>query len=228
MATLTLPALIMACSLSSYTGVNDTLYRIILTHSRGQLLYIQNPSTGLTYTPTTTQKAIQITDALTKANHDARVGLAGLNPHLLKTWRLPTARAFDACTHIKLTSLWLQTSMKKYRVLRANHPIRLQMALAHYYDAKAPKSTTATDWSFMILAMPKVSVQKDFKTPKPGHLYHVTRTMQVFGKTPTKPKKWSLTPTKKSKPNKTPALPSKDMAPYQKGGPLPPVTDRRL
>ena len=235
MASMTLPALIMACSLSSYAGVNDTLYRIILTHSRGQLLYIQNPTTSLTYTPQTTARAVAMTDALVKANHKARVGLAGLDPVHLKRWRLSTKQAFDACTHIKLTSVVLETSMKKHKVLGAKNTTRLLKALAHYYDPTDPKALTTQDWAFMIMAMPKPSVAADLKKPKPGPLYQVTRSMQIFGKTRQKPTKWSLT-TKKTKgtQKKTPSKPTKavlpagELAPYQKGGPLPPVTDRRL
>lgn len=214
----TLPALIMMCALTPHDGVKDTLYRIILTHSRGQLLYIQNPSTGLTYTPTTQARAVHMTNALRRANHNARIGLAALNPNDLSLWRMTTIDGFDACKHIKLTSTLLERAMKKYRVVNANNDARLRKALAYYYDKKNAKALTTLDWAFMVMALPRVSVKKDLKTPRPGSLYTVKRSMQLFGPTPSKPKKFKMKP----------ALKPRDLAPYQQGGPLPPVTDRRL
>lgn len=216
---LTLPALILTCSLSPHTGVNDTLYRIILTHSRGQPLYIQNPHTGTTYQPTNVKQAALMTKALMGANHTIRIGLAGINPRHLHSWRLSHQQGFSVCTHIKLASVLLEASMKKHKVLRANNTSRLLKALAHYDNPKNPKDMTTQDWAFMIMAMPKVSVKKDFKHPKPGPTYLVKRSMKVLGQTSPKPTKWKSPPVQ---------LKAQDQAPHQKGGPLAPVTDRRL
>lgn len=220
--TMTLPALITACSMASSTLVDDLLYNVVMGHSKGNYLYIHNYSTNASYHPSTKAQAVALAKAFTTPHHHIHVGLAGLNPVHIKKWKLGLTQGFDACTNIKVASLELLALMKKYKVTRRTKATehRIHKALAQYYLPQTPTHTDAIDWGALILSQAQVSVAKQLVAthPLPTSTYTIYRPMiknvgiknhgvQIIGHgspghdgaviVQKKPKKFAIKPAKK-------------------------------
>lgn len=254
MTTMTLPVLITACSMASSQLVDDLLYNVVMGHAKGNYLYIHNYSTNATYHPSTTKQAIALAKAFDRPHYHYYVGLAALNPRHLKKWKLTHAKAFDACTNIKVASLELASLMKQYKVTRRTKATehRIHKALAQYYLPQAPTHTDAIDWGALILSQVKVSVSKQLTAthPLPSASYQVHRPMIkgadakrdgvqiITDDTPStigaieddKPKKFALPKAKKPSPSKSKKQNPKKTKPYptQIGGPLRKVINEKL
>lgn len=231
MLKVTLPALILACSASPRAEIHDTLYRIAIAHARGQANYIYNASTDRSYI----HNNLNLYRQLVASHHKVHLGLMGLARQSIDRYKLSDVRAFDVCTNVRVASMELARLMP-----HKTNETGLHKVLAKYFDPLDPKSTSAIDWGAMILAQPKVSVKAQHakRYQRATVTYIIRRKLLRSGSTQrgqmithvneTKPVKFKLKDKTKPTPSKEPAKSSKDLAPYQKGGALKPVTDRRL
>ena len=209
---LTLPALIVACSATQRSDVQDTLYRIAIAHARGQQNYFYNASTDKSYV-----NRMDLYEKLVAAKHKVHLGLMSLSRPQIDRYRLKSARAVDVCTNVKIASMELARLMP-----RKTSETGLHKVLARYFDERDPNSTSAIDWGAMVLAQPRVSVKAQYKKryQRATMLYVINRQLIRRGHAARPVKFKMVEDTKKDSP--------KDFTPYQKGGALRPVTDRRL
>ncbi|CAN0542833.1 unnamed protein product, partial [Laminaria digitata] len=83
--------------------------------SQGNALAITDATRSRRYFPGSLGDAISRVEDLLANNHDVHVGLAGLSPHHLGTFKLSSARALTPCANISIASLALEEALGTYR-----------------------------------------------------------------------------------------------------------------